>query len=415
MLFRFFSFLALVLLPEFSSVIALAQLNQGNPLAGLEQLKDFQTMRASSSDPDWKNGNRDMRPIKAGQTLTVAELNGPGMIVHSWCTVSHADQNFSRLMTLRIYWDGEKNPSVECPIGDFFGVGHGLDRAFTSLPVRVTSDGRGRNCYWPMPFRKSARITVSNDSDRPCYAFFYYVDWQKRKSLPKDTAYFHAMYRQEFPCVMGQNYQIADIIGRGHYVGTVQSVYLVSPGSYGEGDDFFFIDGEKEPSLRGTGTEDYFCDGWGFREQSGPFYGAPLFEGFKTGDRSSAYRWHIPDPVVFRKSLRVEIEHIGGQVFPDGSHTGFIERDDLMSSVEYWYQTEPHKPWPAMPPTKDRLPFHDQALIIGHVTFQYPTGGPEAIDTALQILRGEKVPKEITLGTRRFDHDNVAQGGEVVK
>ena len=372
-------------------------------------------MRASSSDPDWKNGNRDMRPIKAGQTLTVAELNGPGMIVHSWCRVSHADQNFSRLMTLRIYWDGEKNPSVECPIGDFFGVGHGLDRAFTSLPVRVTSDGRGRNCYWPMPFRKSARITVSNDSDRPCYAFFYYVDWQKRKSLPKDTAYFHAMYRQEFPCVMGQNYQIADIIGRGHYVGTVQSVYLVSPGSYGEGDDFFFIDGEKEPSLRGTGTEDYFCDGWGFREQSGPFYGAPLFEGFKTGDRSSAYRWHIPDPVVFRKSLRVEIEHIGGQVFPDGSHTGFIERDDLMSNVEYWYQTEPHKPWPAMPPTKDRLPFHDQALIIGHVTFQYPTGGPEAIDTALQILRGEKVPKEITLGTRRFDHDNVAQGGEVVK
>src|ERR1035437_1999167 len=198
MLFRFFSFLALVLLPEFSSVIALAQLNQGNPLAGLEQLKDFQTMRASSSDPDWKNGNRDMRPIKAGQTLTVAELNGPGMIVHSWCTVSHADQNFSRLMTLRIYWDGEKNPSVECPIGGFFGVGNGLDRAFTSLPVRVTSDGRGRNCYWPMPFRKSARITVSNDSDRPCYAFFYYVDWQKRKSLPKDTAYFHAMYRQEF-------------------------------------------------------------------------------------------------------------------------------------------------------------------------------------------------------------------------
>jgi len=323
-------------------------------------------MRASSSDPDWKNGNADSRPIEPGKTLTLAELDGPGMIVHFWCTIAHPDPFYSRLLTLRIYWDGETNPSVECPIGDFFGVGHGLDRAFTSLPVRVTSDGRGRNCYWPMPFRHSARITVSNDSDRRCNSFYYYIDWQKHPSLPKDTAYFHAMYRQEFPCVMGRNYQIADIVGRGHYVGTVQSVYLVSPGWYGEGDDFFFINGEKEPSLRGTGTEDYFCDGWGFREQSGPFYGVPLFEGYQTGGRSSAYRWHIPDPVVFTNSLRVEIEHKGSQVFPDSSHTGFIERDDLMSSVAYWYQIEPHKPWPAMPPAKDRLPFHDHDVVIGH-------------------------------------------------
>jgi hypothetical protein len=174
------------------------------------------------------------------------------------------------------------------------------------------------------------------------------------------------MYRQEFPCVMGRNYLIADLVGRGHYVGTVQSVYLVSPGWYGEGDDFFFIDGEKEPSLRGTGTEDYFCDGWGFREQYGPFYGAPLWEGFNTGDRGSAYRWHIPDPINFRKSLRVEIEHKGGQDFPDGTGNGFIERDDLMSSVAFWYQIEPHKPWPAMPSGQERLPFHDRDLVIGY-------------------------------------------------
>jgi Protein of unknown function (DUF2961) len=267
---------------------------------------------------------------------------------------------------LRMYWDGEKDPSVEAPIGDFFGMGHGVDKPFISLPVRVTSDGRGRNCYWPMPFRKSARITVSNDSSERCNAFYYYIDWQKRDSLPKDTAYFHAMYRQEFPCVMGRNYLIADIVGRGHYVGTVQSVYLVSPGWYGEGDDFFFIDGEAEPSLRGTGTEDYFCDGWGFREQSGPFYGAPLWEGFNTGDRGSAYRWHIPDPVAFTKSLRVEIEHKGSQSFPDGTGSGFIERDDLMSSVAFWYQLEPHKPWPAMPPVSQRLPFQDLTLLKGH-------------------------------------------------
>ncbi len=343
-----------------------AQLSPGNPLNGLEKLKDFESMRASSCDPDWKNGNADYRPIDPGGTLTVAELQGPGQIVHIWCTIAHEDPFYSRLMTLRIYWDGETHPSVECPIGDFFGMGHGIDKELTSLPIRVTSDGRGRNCYWPMPFRKSARITVTNESAKRCHALYYYVDWQKHASLPKDTAYFHATYRQEFPCVMGRNYLIADLQGRGHYVGTIQSVYAVSPGWYGEGDDFFFIDGEPEPRLRGTGTEDYFCDGWGFRQQSGPFYGTPLWEGTDTGDRTTAYRFHIPDPVPFKKSLRVEIEHKGSQTFPDGKSSGFIERDDLMASVAFWYQTEPHKPWPALPPGADRLPYHDNLLLKGH-------------------------------------------------
>jgi hypothetical protein len=352
------------------TAVSLAQLDPGNPLNGLEQLKDFQSRRESSSDPNWRNGNADSRPIAPGATLTLADVNGPGMIVHFWCTIAHSDPYYSRMLTLRMYWDGEKDPSVECPIGDFFGMGHGIDKPFDSLPVRVTSDGRGRNCYWPMPFRKSARITVSNESQRPCDAFYYYLDWQKHESLPPKTAYFHAMYRQEYPCVMGTNYLIADILGQGHYVGTVQSVYLISPGWYGEGDDFFFIDGEKEPSLRGTGTEDYFCDGWGFREQAGPFYGAPLWEGENTGNRGSAYRWHIPDPVVFTKSLRVEIEHKGSQRFPDGTGSGFIERDDLMSSVAYWYQIEPHKPWPPLPPGHDRLPFHDRLLLKGHTAVE---------------------------------------------
>ena len=338
----------------------------GNPLDGLDRLKDFETRRASSSDANWRNGNADARPIAPGATLTVAELEGPGRIVHIWCTIAHADPYYSRMLTLRMYWDGESNPSVECPIGDFFGIGHGVDRAYNSMPIRVTSDGRGRNCYWPMPFRKSARITVTNDSDKKCHAFYYYVDWQKHRRLPDDVAYFHAMYRQEFPCVMGRNYLLADIEGRGHYVGTVQSVYMVSPGWYGEGDDFFFIDGEKEPSLRGTGTEDYFCDGWGFREQAGVFYGTPLWEGYETGNRGTAYRFHLPDPIVFRKSLRAEIEHKGSQTFPDGKVDGFIERDDLMSSVAFWYQIEPHKPWPPIPAGADRLPFHDQVLIKGH-------------------------------------------------
>lgn len=348
-----------------STSAVFAQFPTGNPLAGLEKLKDFETRRTSSCDPDWRDGNADMRRIEAGETLTVAELEGPGIITHIWFTISHRAPFYSRLMTLRIYWDGEEHPSVECPIGDFFGIGHGVDKSFMSLPIRVSSEGRARNCYWPMPFRKSARITVTNDSNERCRALYYYVDWQKHESLPEDTAYFHAMYRQEHPCVMGRNYLFTDIVGRGHYVGTIQSVYHMSAGWYGEGDDFFFIDGETEPSLRGTGTEDYFCDAWGFREQDGPFYGTPLWEGFEAGARSTAYRFHLTDPVAFKKSLRVEIEHKGSQKFADGTNSGFIERDDLMSSVAFWYQVEPHKPWPALPSASERLPFREEALISG--------------------------------------------------
>jgi hypothetical protein len=359
---RFLAFGALALL----TLPAHSQPSLGNPLSGLERLKPFEARRASSSDPDWKNGNNDARPIAPGGTLTLAELEGPGMIAHIWFTIAHDVPFYSRLLTVRMYWDGEDHPSVECPIGDFFGIGHGVDKPFTSIPIRVTSDGRGRNCYWPMPFKKSARLTVTNESEKRCDAFYYYIDWQKHPSLPDDTAYFHAMYRQEFPCVMGKNYLLADIEGRGHYVGTIQSVYQMSSGWYGEGDDFFFIDGAKEPQLRGTGTEDYFCDGWGFRQQDGPFYGTPLWEGFNAGDRGTAYRFHIPDPIPFTRSLRAEIEHKGSQTFPDGTGSGYIERDDLMSSVALWYQTEPHKPWPAVPAGPERLPFRERTLLVGH-------------------------------------------------
>ena len=347
------------------SFSTLAQVSPGNPLSGLEKLKDFEAMRTSSSDLDWRNGNADARPIEPGGVLVLADLKGPGVISHFWNTIAHQAPFYSRLLTLRIYWDDETNPSVECPIGDFFGIGHGLDKPFVSLPIKVSSDGRGRNCYWPMPFRKSARITVTNESDKRCDAFYYYLDWQKHESLPEDAAYFHAMYRQEYPCVMGRNYLIADLAGRGHYVGTIQSVQNMSAGWYGEGDDFFFIDGENEPRLRGTGTEDYFCDGWGFRQHDGPYYGVPLWEGYEAGNRGSVYRFHIPDPIPFRQSLRVEIEHKGSQTFPDGKGSGFIERDDLMSSVALWYQTEPHKPWPALPPGPERLAERTYQLVTG--------------------------------------------------
>lgn len=363
---------------------ASAQSNPGNPLDGLDRLKNFETRRASSCAPDWKNGNGDACSIAPQGELTLAELEGPGVVAHIWCTINHPVPEHPRLLTLRMYWDGEEHPSVECPIGDFFVIGHGMNKPFISFPVRVSSNGRARNCYWPMPFRKSARITVTNESDAPCRSFYYYVDWQKHPSLPEDSAYFHAMYRQEYPCIMGQNYLLADIEGRGHYVGTVQSVYHTSAGWYGEGDDFFFIDGEAEPSLRGTGTEDYFCDAWGFREQDGPFYGTPLWEGGSTGKRGTAYRFHLTDPVVFRKSLRVEIEHKGSQTFPDETRTGFIERDDLMSSVAFWYQVEPHKPWPALPPGSQRLPFQETTLAVGYRSLESAKhSGPPVVEQAV--------------------------------
>lgn len=328
----------------------------GAPLDGLERLKEGRSMRSSSSDPDWVNGNGDARPIPAGETLVIADLQGPGVITHIWNTIAAQEPGYSRLLVLRMYWDGEDAPSVESPIGDFFVIGHGIDVPFQSLPVVVSSDGRARNCYWPMPFRKSARITVTNEGRKAVNALYWYVDWRKLPDLPDDAAYFHAMYRQEYPAVSGRNYRIADIEGRGHYVGTVMNVRQHLGSWYGEGDDFWFIDGEEEPSLRGTGSEDYFCDAWGFRKFDGPYYGVPVWDNFKEMGKITAYRWHLTDPVSFERSLRVEIEHKGVTFNEDGSvKSGFEERADDFSSVAFWYQAEPHKPFEALPPAYDRL------------------------------------------------------------
>lgn len=327
-------------------------------LGDLMRLQPGQTMRSSSSDPNWQNGNGDARPIPPGETLTIGDLEGPGIIRHFWNTIAADERGYSRLLVLRMYWDGEENPSVECPIGDFFGVGHGMDVPYASMPVKVSSEGRARNCYWPMPFRNSARITVTNEGREAVRALFWYLDWQKVPELPDDALYFHASYRQEYPTTPGQNYLFADIAGRGQYVGTVLSVRQLSASWWGEGDDFFFIDGAEEPTLRGTGSEDYFCDAWGLRQQDGPYYGMPIFEGYDAFDRTTCYRWHIPDPVSFDSSLRVEIEHKGAT-----PTSGFEERLDDFSSVAFWYQAEPHQPYPALPAAYDRL-YYDPVNIL---------------------------------------------------
>jgi len=330
---------------------------QASLLTTLERPGSFESFRSSSADKNWRNGNADARPIKPGETLTIADLQGPGRITHVWFTIAAEDKYYPRSMTLRIYWDGEKEPSVEAPIGDFFAVGHGLDVPLNSFPVAVSSDGRARNCYWPMPFHKSARVTVSNDSpDKRVQALYYYVDWQKLPGLPADTMYFHAQYRQEFPCKAGDDYLILDAEGEGVYVGTVLSVHADEESWFGEGDDRFYIDGEKEPRLRGTGTEDYFCDAWGFRQFNNPFYGVSVWEGFSADDRGTAYRWHIPDPVRFHKSLRVTIEHKGVTFRSDGKvKSGFEERADNFSSVAFWYQKGEAKRFATLPPAAERI------------------------------------------------------------
>lgn len=363
-------------------------------LDDLAKLKHGRTMRASSSDPNWVDGNGDARPIQPGETLELAELDGPGVINHIWFTIASNERGYSSLLTLRMYWDDETEPSVQSPIGDFFGVGHGMDVPYDSLPVRISSDGRGRNCYWSMPFRKKAKLTVTNDGEQPCLAFYYYIDWRKEKRLSARTPYFHAMYRQEHPTKMGQNYLLADIRGNGHYVGTVLSCRQHLASWWGEGDDFFFIDGEKAPSLLGTGTEDYFCDGWGFRKQNGLYYGAPLVEPNEPGGRSTVYRWHITDPVIFKKSLRVEIEHKGVTFNPDGKvRSGFEEREDDFSSVAYWYQLEPHQPLEPMPAGKARLYRDYSKLIEGESLLSVAKASEGAID--LQELGGASGGKHL--------------------
>ena len=324
-------------------------------LDGLPILKDYEAMRSSSSAPDWKNNNMDFRRIEPGQTISMADLKGPGRIAHIWITMDSREKFFGKKIVIKMYWDGEKNPSVESPINDFFCEGHGLEYNVNSLPFRVTAEGTARNCYFPMPFAKSARIEVTNEGKERFNYFYWYVDWQKLDSLAPNSAYFHAKYRQEYPCKKSSDYLILFARGIGHYVGCNLSVRQHEPSWWGEGDDRFYIDGETEPRLRGTGTEDYFCDAWGFRQADGLFYGCPLMEGMETLNRTTVYRFHIQDPVPFKKSLKVTIEHKGAHLKPDGKMDGFGERADDFSSVAYWYQTEPHVVFSEMPTVEKRM------------------------------------------------------------
>ncbi len=316
---------------------------------------------SSNEQPAWNDANLDMNWLQPGQVLELPLLQGPGAITHMWFT-SHAGwANELNALSLRIYWDGRTEPGVEAPLGDFFAVGQGKPAVVESWPVQVSPSG-SLTCYWRMPFAKSARIVITNDNPDRGAGLYWQVDWVQLDDLPPDTAYFHAQYRQEYPAVLGRDYLIADLVGRGQYVGTVLSVTLAQDGWFGEGDDFFSIDGEAIPSLQGTGSEDYFNDAWGFRPRTGPWFGQPRWQGDRTGDSGVCYRWHVLDPVGFSESLRLAIEHKGNH--EDDLEGFYVERPDFFSSVAFWYQTGEPKRFGQLPPWHERrVPWRQQHLV----------------------------------------------------
>ena len=333
-----------------------------DPLGALATPPTGRNRRISSNElPKWNDANLDMTVLPPGKALEMPLLEGPGVITHIWLT-SHAGRaNELNALSLRIYWDGRKEPGVEVPLGEFFAVGQGKPASVESVPVQVSPSG-SLSCYWRMPFAKSARLVVANDNPDRTTGLYWQVDWTELDEMPPETPYFHACYRQEFPAVAGGDYLIADLTGRGQYVGTVMSVTLGQDGWWGEGDDFFSIDGEVVPSLQGTGSEDYFNDAWGFRPRTSAWFGQPRWQGDNAGDSGVCYRWHVLDPVGFTKSLKVALEHKGNRA--EDTEGFYLERPDFINSVAFWYQTGEPKPFGRLPPYPERrVPWQHHHLV----------------------------------------------------
>lgn len=325
-------------------------------LGALPDLPAYTAGRASSHDVT--GGNGDSWSFEPGQTREIANLQGPGAITHLWFTIGAREPGFYRKIVIRAYWDDEKEPSVECPIGDFFGLGHGQYYRYNSAPIQIGDFG-GLNCYWRMPFQKGARLTLTNECDNG-FGIYFYVDYVKYAPGAlkfANTGYFHAQYRQGRPPDPDKDYTILDAAGRGVYVGCNYTIQLASPGWWGEGDDKFYIDGDTQPTIWGTGSEDYFGGAWGFPNTSyaNLYTGVPLNGFFDKGAITNCYRYHIQDPVPFRKSLRVDIEHRGEGLNEQGKPAGFLVRPDYIATVAYWYQKEPHAAFPPLPSVPDRL------------------------------------------------------------
>ncbi len=370
--------------PLFGCVLSQSLLAQTQPSSKIDltQQQDYVLKRVSSSDPS--GANADFRQVDPGGILPLMDANGPGMLTHIWITVASPEAYHLKKLVMRIYWDHETTPSVEAPLGDFFGLGLGEYHRWESELLSVGSD-KALNSFFFMPFQKHARITVSNEGQQKVDAFYYNLDYRAySQPLPRGTLYFHAQFRQAQPNhgwtsdwqsngdpkVEGkpnldgkENYVWLDAAGRGHFVGVSMSVLQNQDGWWGEGDDMFFVDGESRPSIAGTGSEDYFLGAWDFGGH--PFYyrlyGAPVVGEERAGSKSSVYRFHLDSPIPFTKSIRATIEH---------GHAN--HRSDNFYSVAYWYQSEPHAPFPVLPSVDQRIPRPQQVGGPGNSAVVHP-------------------------------------------
>jgi len=285
--------------------------------------------------------------INSGETLTLADIEGPGAIQQIWMTPTGS----WRQSILRMYWDDEATPSVECPVGDFFASPYNRYSQLSSLAVCV-NPGSAFNCYWQMPFRRRARVTVEN-RDAKAVRIYYQINYALTE-IPSDAAYFHAQFRRSNP-TKGSVHTLLDVSGKGQYVGTYVAWRVYDRGWWGEGEIKFHMDGESDPTICGTGTEDYFCGSYNFevggrakyREFTTPYAG--LHHVIKPADPAGMttfglYRWHVTDPIRFEKGLRVTIQDLGWK--KGGLYNA--QQSDIASTA-FWYQTEPHAPFPALP------------------------------------------------------------------
>jgi len=363
-------------------ILALISLTLASPLAhgqmsswqpDLTVQQTYIAHRASSADPT--GGNADFRPVAPGTTATLLDVDGPATISHIWITLIDNEPYHLKRIVLRMYWDGEPTPSVEAPLGDFFGLGLGEYHPWQSQMLSV-APLQGLNSFFPMPFARHARITVTNEGKQKIDGLYYGIDYRSHShALPPGTLYFHAQYRQAQPnhgwiadwdpnneyqqmtkpnLDSKDNYVWLEAKGHGQFVGVTMSVLTNQDFWWGEGDEMFFIDGENSPSIAGTGTEDYFLGSHDFQHPfSYALSGAPVLGEEVAGARSSVYRFHLDAPIPFTKSFKATIEH---------GHANL--RSDNYFSVAYWYQAEPHAPFLPLPPVELRLP-----------TLQ-PVGGP---------------------------------------
>jgi len=323
--------------------------------------QNYKSLKQSSHDRT--GGNRDFFSVAAGATQELFNVSGPGAITHIWFTIAARGRNHLKECVLRAWWDGKDKPSIETPVGDFFGLNLGEYFHYQSEYL-ACSPGRSLNCYFTMPFRKAARMTVTNEGKEDVNAFYSNIDYVSA-SMPSDAMYFHAQYRQAQPNVAVQyagpqklnpdgkaNYVYGEARGRGHLMGVTVGVMINADGWMGEGDDMIFIDDEAKPAIIGTGMEDYFLGSWNFggRDGATPFghsmYGAPqIVMAERTGGRYCCYRWHGDNPVTFNRYMKHTNEH---------GHAN--DRGDNYSSCCYWYQTEPYTDFPALPPVDQRIP-----------------------------------------------------------